>query len=570
MVRTTTLVAAFLLASGLPPANAQQSTGPRLDPTQLEKNFETYQREQERSRKSDVPVPSIPAHTVAPAVGQSFRLASIAIEGATAILPDELAPAYSAYLGRTISESELADIANAISALYRSAGFHLSRAIIPAQEIKNGHVRIQLIEGSIHTVSVEGSHNPRIMQLLEPVAAERPSRLGTLERQLLLINDMPGIRVEETGLEEIGLATGNFRLTLRVKPWAIYSAAALDNWGVPAIGPLQSHFAGILSSPFLPGDAAGLNFSVVPDAPRELTFGRLWYEAPVGLSGARFGFSASYGEIWPNDERRSVATRTVSETFEARLTTVPQRTRTSSLWLTAGMAIGNFSEREDTGFLYKDYVRAVSLGADYQVQDSSGAWNYVTLTFRQGLPLFGASERGDPALSRIDGAAEFSKLEFAVTRLQPLNDNWSVRFATAGQVASTALLSSQEFYLGGPLFGRGYEAAEISGDNGIAGSMEIRFDQKVSNSLLESYQLYGFVDGGAVRDFRAGSDKTISLSSAGGGIRFTFKEDFQADVGMAFPLTYRTTTNDDHSPRVYFIVAKAFKFCPDQFRAHCS
>jgi hemolysin activation/secretion protein len=570
MVRTIIPAAVFLLASGLSAAIAQQSPGPRLDPTQLEKNFETYRREQERSRKSDVPVPIVAPQTVGPAGSQSFRLTSIVIEGATAISADELAPAYSAYLGRTISESELAAIANAVSALYRNAGFHLSRAIIPAQEIKNGHVRIKLIEGSIHTVSVEGSHNPRIKQLLEPVTAERPSRLGTLERQLLLINDTPGMRVEETGLEEIGLATGNFRLTLRVKAWAIYSAAALDNWGVPAIGPLQSHFAGVLSSPFIPGDAAGFNFSVVPDAPRELTFGRLWYEAPVGLSGARFGFSASYGEIWPNDERRLVATRTVSETLEARLTTVPRRTRTSSLWLTAGMAIGNFSEREDTGFLYKDYVRAVSLGADYQVQDTSGAWNYVTLTFRQGLPLFGASERGDPALSRIDGSAEFSKLEFAVTRLQPLNDNWSARFATAGQIASTALLSSQEFYLGGLLFGRGYEAAEISGDNGIAGAMEIRFDQKVSNWLLESYQLYGFVDGGAVRDFRAGSDRTISLSSAGGGVRFYFKEDFQADVGIAFPLTYRTITNDDHSPRVYFVVAKAFKFCPHQFRTHCS
>ena len=45
-----------------------------------------------------------------------------------------------------------------------------------------------------------------------PVAGERPSRLTTLERQLLLINGRPGVRIQDTSLEEIGNATGRFRL----------------------------------------------------------------------------------------------------------------------------------------------------------------------------------------------------------------------------------------------------------------------------------------------------------------------------------------------------------------------
>ena len=43
-------------------------------------------------------------------------------------------------------------------------------------------------------------------------------------------------------------------------------------------------------------------------------------------------------------------------------------------------------------------------------------------------------------------------------------------------------------------FGRGYGSAEISGDNGIAGSLELRFDQKLNLQYLTGYQLYGFVD----------------------------------------------------------------------------
>lgn len=56
--------------------------------------------------------------------------------------------------------------------------------------------------------------------------------------------------------------------------------------------------------------------------------------------------------------------------------------------------------------------------------------------------------------------------------------------------------ASQQFYLGGLAFGRGYGSAEISGDNGVAGTVELRFDQKSSYQDLNGYQLYGFVDAG--------------------------------------------------------------------------
>jgi hemolysin activation/secretion protein len=96
-----------------------------------------------------------------------------------------------------------------------------------------------------------------------------------------------------------------------------------------------------------------------------------------------------------------------------------------------------------------------------------------------------------------DGASPtFSVLNFWFTRYQTLSDAWSVKLATAGQIASGPLLTSQQFYLGGLAFGRGYGSAEISGDNGVAGTVELRFDQKSSYQDLNGYQLYGFVDAG--------------------------------------------------------------------------
>ena len=90
----------------------------------------------------------------------------------------------------------------------------------------------------------------------------------------------------------------------------------------------------------------------------------------------------------------------------------------------------------------------------------------------------GASHRGDDFLSRDGASGKFSALNFWFTRYQTITDAWSLKIAAAGQTASGPLFLSQQFYLGGLAFGRGYGAAEISGDNGMAGSLELRFDQK--------------------------------------------------------------------------------------------
>src|SRR5207244_10872745 len=136
---------------------------------------------------------------------------------------------------------------------------------------------------------------------------------------------------------------------------------------------------------------------------------------------------------------------------------------------------------------------------------------------RQGLDILGASHRDDDFLSRDDASGKFSALNFWYTRYQTLSDAWSLKLSGAGQWASGPLFTSQQFYLGGLAFGRGYGSAEISGDNGIAGSFELRFDQKLNFRYLSAYQLYGFVDSGAAWNDGYSINDVPSLTSAGVG-----------------------------------------------------
>ena len=57
--------------------------------------------------------------------------------------------------GYTINQ--LQEIANELSLFYRERGFIIAQAIIPAQEVQDGRINIQVLEGLLADVEVEGN-----------------------------------------------------------------------------------------------------------------------------------------------------------------------------------------------------------------------------------------------------------------------------------------------------------------------------------------------------------------------------------------------------------------------------
>ncbi len=553
------------------PAQAQQANQPGYDPRQTEKRFEDQQ-----SARSPAGRPRLPMPQFARTAGQGdskplFVLQSVSITGAVAIPQGRLVTAYQPYIGKKVSQADLAAISAAVGDIYREAGFHLSRAMIPPQDIQNGQLHLQVVEGSITEVALKGDGAEQfgVRPMLDAVLAERPSRLSTLERQLLLINGRPGVRIEDTALEEIGAASGHFRLIVSLKTWHLFTSVGVDNLGSSSVGPWQSYGTAAFNSYLAPGDSLVVNLSTTPGDPRQLAFGRLSYEAPVGTDGARIGASGYYSEVRPGDFRRLFNDNIKTEWFEIRGSIVPLQSQKSSLILTAAAGFSNVYENDIFGPIYADHIRTVSLTSDYRLQDYFGGNNYLTVNYRQGIDVFGASHRGDDYLSREGASGKFSALNFWFTRYQTLSDAWSLKLASAGQTASGPLFTSQQFYLGGLAFGRGYGSAEISGDNGIAGSVELRFDQKTSYQYLSGYQLYGFVDTGLAWNDGYRPSDGLSLTSAGGGVRFFLTEGLQADIGAAAPLSYRAPDNPGRGARVLFSLTSALKLCPARPQTRC-
>ena len=553
------------------PAHAQHANQPGYDPRQTERRFDAQQSSQGANGR-----PRLPSPQFARPEGQGdskplFVLQHVSITGAVALPQDRLAATYQSYIGKKVSQADLAAIAAAVSDVYRAAGFHLSRAIVPPQDIQSGQLHVQVIEGSITELALKGDGAEQfgVRPMLEAVLTERPSRLATLERQLLLINGRPGVQIEDTAIEEIGTASGHFRLILSLKTWHVFTSFGIDNLGSSSVGPWQSYGTAAFNSYLAPGDSLVFNLSTTPGDPRQLAFGRLSYDVPVGTDGARIGASGYYSEVRPGDYRRLYSDNIKTESFEIRGSIVPLQSQKSSLTLTAATGFTNATEKDVFGPIYADRIRTASLTADYRLQDSFGGTNYLTVNFRQGLDILGASHRGDDDLSRYGASSKFSALNFWFTRYQTLTDAWSLKLAAAGQTASGPLFTSQQFYLGGIAFGRGYGSAEISGDNGLAGSAELRFDQKLNLRYLSGYQIYGFVDSGVAWNDGYRLSDGLSLTSAGGGVRFFLADGLQADIGAAAPLTYRAPDNPTRGARVLFLLTSALKLCPVRATTRC-
>ena len=118
------------------PASAQQASQPGFDPRQTEKRFDASQSEQRPATQSALQMPRLSRPEARADSKPLVKLRQVSVTGALTIPADQLITAYQPYLGKKVSQADLVAIAAAISDLYRAAGLHLSRAIVPPQDIR--------------------------------------------------------------------------------------------------------------------------------------------------------------------------------------------------------------------------------------------------------------------------------------------------------------------------------------------------------------------------------------------------------------------------------------------------
>jgi hemolysin activation/secretion protein len=184
----------------------------------------------------------------------------------------------------------------------------------------------------------------------------------------------------------------------------------------------------------------------------------------------------------------------------------------------------------------------------------------MDLLLSQGLDVLGARTPGSPNLSRADGRSDFTKLIADAQRVQSLGGNWSLLSAVSGQYGFCSLLASEQFGIGGVNFVRAYDPAELTGDSGIAGKLELQYGEKSTTIGLESYQVYSYYDAGRVwnRQALAGEVNAASATATGIGARFAVTDAVTGSIEIAKPLTRNVATEGNRNPRVFFSMVARF------------
>ena len=265
-----------------------------------------------------------------------------------------------------------------------------------------------------------------------------------------------------------------------------------------------------------------------------------------GLVGSIFG-AASHGA--PAGQLGAIDVRTDSWAFGPRLTYPLIRTRDETLTLDGGFTVQDAHVNILGQKISHDQWRVADLAVTYLRNDFlEGNWA-ATIDASQGLPVFGATPNHSPALS-LGGDPDFTKLTGLVRYTAPLFDAFSFAGTAQGQYSFNPLIEGEQILFGGSNIGRGYEPGAITGDSGLGGSAELRYDTHLPDYFIQDLQPYIYLDGARTWNIKRPEEVGLfrqSIASTGAGLRLYFPYNLYADLEVARTLS--PVPGSDHDKR---------------------
>jgi hemolysin activation/secretion protein len=447
-------------------------------------------------------------------------VASVRLEGSS--LPREAAlSVVRSFVGAAITPDTLKAMADAYSAAYARSDIALYSIVVPEQTFKGGEVRIIAIENFIDEVMLAGDapESASVTRIYAAtMAADRPLSRPVLERYLLLMNDLPGVKTTPRVIA--GDRADSVKLLLTTERMPVERVVTIDTRGAARLGRTQVQGDLYLNGWGYEGGRTRLSMSASADFDRFLSASAS-HAATFGPSGMTVSGSFGYFRTRPDDTPLEGQGYTAS--LQASYPLV--RRVSSNISISAGIDGLNTDNALVGQLLSSDRTRALRGAVSASGQRGDTAWG-TSLSVSQGLDAFGARV-SNPARAETT----FTKANVQLAATRKLDTDWRLRAAATAQLSSDALPLGELMSLGGAQFGRAFETGAASGDSGVAGSVELTRDL-ASAGLAPLKEAYIFLDGGRLwLTERPGLvDDTIALSSVGGGVRTSLSSELMLGV----------------------------------------
>lgn len=421
------------------------------------------------------------------------------VAGATAYTSAELVSVSGFVPGRHLALADLQAMAARITQHYRTDGYFVARAYLPAQDISDHVVTIAVSEGIYGQVDLRNQSTLAdgvAHGLLRGLDSGDAITLAPLEERLLLLSDIPGVNVRSTLAP--GTVPGTSDLIVDVTPGRrVTGSVYVDNAGNPYTGEYRAGATVNLNNPLGRGDVASLH---VLTSGSGLQYGQASYQTRIGRATAGIAYSRLEYELGEQFEMLDAnGSAEVVSLFGAYPLI---RSRDTNLYFGLAAEHRRFQDRLDLIPVVTDRVARVltpSLYGNHQDGFGGGGMTSFVLSYSAGdLDIeTPAALAVDAATARTNGS--YGKLWFNVARQQRLTDTWSLHASVTGQQASKNLDQSEKFVLGGMDGVRAYPQGEAFGDEGYLAHVEVhKLLTGLSSRVPGQVTVLGFVDAGHV------------------------------------------------------------------------
>ena len=540
---------ALFAVTAQPHAARAQTTIDRIDPSRIERdNLPKPAKEVSKPAAIESAAESGATLTAA----GSIEVGAIVFSGLAALTPADFAETITPYIGRTVAQVELAELAGKVGDRARTLGYPFASAWIEPQRLATGILTIRVDEGVVDEIRISGGDDRAVRRALEPLLG-KPARLAEVERQLLLAGDIDGVTIVRNRFEREG-RRGILLVEIRQRPQRL--RMVLDNDSTSPVGPEQLRIDVDLSALLATDDAMSVTYVTTPFQPDELQYTRARYAKRLNASGTELQIAGSVSVARPGAYIKSLDLRGQSWTASIGLSHPLIRSRAQNLWLSGSLDVRDVEQRRAGTLFRHDRIAALRVAVNGN-QKVAGGIIRASATLSQGFDIFNANSVGDALASRRDADGTFTTVSAWTDYTRALGSDFSVRLSAQAQAAFQPLLVSEEIGLGGSGFLRGYDYSERSGDQGAAASLELRYDWRGALGILRKAQLYGFADAGRVRNLASGFGGG-KLASAGGGMRADVSSSVDANFEIAFPLSGPRYETGDRDPRVNLRLLKVF------------
>lgn len=478
-----------------------------------------------------------------------FNINAYEIEGNTLIPAQELAAIVAPYAGKSKDFSDVQSALQALQVTYQKLGYNAVRVILPEQELKNGIVRIHIVQQKVVSMNIQGNNffdDANIQNTVPALQVGEPPNARAVARNLRVANENPA-KYASVHFKTNEENPDGIDATIRVideKPQKFF--LTLDNTGNDQTKDVRIGIGYQNYNMFNRDHRFSAQFITTPQS--DLTFEDMrifgfGYSIPLYERGDSIDFLAAYSDV------------DAGTLLNGALNITSKGTVLGAHYNWNLDRVGNYQHKLNFGLDYRDYDPEVTFGGFNLTPEVSvlpvsatyaGMWKSAKrqITFNAGIvhniaSVARHSDSDDLASPPWLAEDDFTRYAWGVDFTQQVATTWQIHLAASGQFSSDHLHPGEQFGLGGMDSVRGWHERAFSGDKGYRASAELvspNFGGKLASGL--SMRALGFYDIGHVSNMNNVFGDTvgnrITIGSVGAGLRVGYGKHLLGRVDAAY------------------------------------